>query len=95
MFGRDNQVASKGQKVLFRSDGDQVQIKEASTLSADNNNFEDGNRVVLDVLLTGGIPLNEPAARYGHSVMNVLDEIYQAIEDYRSGRLGMKSSIDS
>jgi hypothetical protein len=33
VFGRDNQVASKGQIVLFRSDGDQVQIKEASTLS--------------------------------------------------------------
>ena len=27
VFGRDNQVASKGQIVLFRSDGDQVQTK--------------------------------------------------------------------
>ena len=61
MFGGDNQVASKGQIVPFSSDGDQVQIKEASTLSADNNNFDDGKRVVLDVLLIGGIPLNEPA----------------------------------
>ena len=90
MFGRDNQVASKGQIVLFRNDGDQVQIKEAGTLSADNNNLDDGNRVVLDVLLIGGIPLNEPAARYGPSVMNAQDEIYQAIVDYRSGRLGME-----
>lgn len=54
MFGRDNQVASKGQIVLFRNDGDQVQIKEAGTLSADNNNLDDGNRVVLDVLLIRG-----------------------------------------
>ncbi len=91
MFGRDNQVASKGQIVLFRNDGDQVQIKEAGTLSADNNNLDDGNRVVLNVLLTGGIPLNDPVTRYGPSVMNVQDEIYQPILGYRSRRLGMVS----
>ncbi|MPZ07446.1 MAG: hypothetical protein GEU26_13705 [Nitrososphaeraceae archaeon] len=27
-------------------------------------------------------------ARYGPFVMNTQDEIYKAIEDYRSGRLG-------
>ena len=42
----------------------------------------------LELLLIGGIPLNESIARYGPFVMNTQQEIYQAIEDYRSGKLG-------
>jgi len=40
------------------------------------------------VLLIGGQPLNEPIARYGPFVMNTPEEIRQAFEDYRSGRMG-------
>lgn len=45
----------------------------------------------LDLLLIGGIPLNEPIARYGPFVMNTEEEISQAIEDYQSGRMGVIS----
>ena len=38
-------------------------------------------------LLLAGRPLGEPVARYGPFVMNTDDEIRQAIEDYRTGRL--------
>lgn len=31
-------------------------------------------------------------ARYGPFVMNKQDEIYEAIEDYRSGRMGVINS---
>jgi redox-sensitive bicupin YhaK (pirin superfamily) len=37
------------------------------------------------------MPLNEPVAHYGPFVMNTQEEIYEAIEDYRNGRMG---SID-
>jgi len=40
------------------------------------------------VLLIGGQPLNESIARYGPFVMNTPEEIHQAFEDYRSGRMG-------
>jgi redox-sensitive bicupin YhaK (pirin superfamily) len=40
------------------------------------------------VLLIAGKPLHEPIVQYGPFVMNTEQEIYQAINDYRAGRLG-------
>ncbi len=55
----------------------------------------DGDRVRLEagpagarVLLLAGRALREPVVQYGPFVMNTREEIEQAIEDYRSGRLG-------
>ena len=39
------------------------------------------------VLLIAGRPLGEPIAQYGPFVMNTEQEIYQAVADYRAGRL--------
>jgi redox-sensitive bicupin YhaK (pirin superfamily) len=39
------------------------------------------------LLLLAARPLGEPIARYGPFVMNTREEIVQAVEDYRSGRL--------
>ncbi len=42
-----------------------------------------------EVLVLGGVPIGEPVARYGPFVMNTAAEIYQAIEDYRAGKMGI------
>ena len=39
------------------------------------------------MIVVGGRPLGEPIARYGPFVMNTSEEIHQAFEDYRAGRL--------
>ena len=43
----------------------------------------------LELLLLAGQPIGEPVARYGPFVMNTKEEIAQAVEDYRSGRMGV------
>jgi len=63
--------------VSFSNGGDEVRIE------APRDNHSAGR-----VLLIGGLPLNEPIARYGPFVMNTQNEIREAFEDYQSGRMG-------
>lgn len=41
-----------------------------------------------ELLVVGGAPIDEPVVAYGPFVMNTAQEIQQAIEDTRAGRLG-------
>ena len=42
----------------------------------------------LDVLILGGRPIGEPVAWMGPFVMNTREEVIQAFNDYKAGRLG-------
>jgi redox-sensitive bicupin YhaK (pirin superfamily) len=77
LFGAENERASDGQMVLFAQDGNTIRIENPADA-----------RQRLDLLLIGGVPLNEPVARYGPFVMNTEREIRQAFEDYARGRMG-------
>lgn len=76
-FGPDAEQAVRGQMVMFAQDGDAVKIENSASASEASS-----------VLLIAGVPLHEPIARYGPFVMNTREEIHQAVEDYRNGRMG-------
>jgi redox-sensitive bicupin YhaK (pirin superfamily) len=44
-------------------------------------------KVAGRVLLVAGAPLNEPIAQYGPFVMNTVDQIREAVEDFQRGKL--------
>ena len=81
LFGAKGERGADGQMVIFAPDGDEVRIENPVDA-----------KVNLEVLVIAGAPLNEPIVRYGPFVMNTEDEIHQAFEDYRRGRMG---AIDS
>ncbi len=59
----------------FAGDGDQIA-------------FRNPGEAPLQALLLTGEPLREPIARYGPFVMNTREELQQAFDDYRAGRMG-------
>jgi redox-sensitive bicupin YhaK (pirin superfamily) len=64
---------SAGEFILFNNDGDEV-IVEAQEESI--------------VMFLSGAPIDEPLVHYGPFVMNSVEEINQAIDDFNSGRFG-------
>jgi redox-sensitive bicupin YhaK (pirin superfamily) len=56
--------------------------------NGDTVTLENRSAGPLDLLLIGGEPIGEPVARYGPFVMNSQEELYQAFDDYRNGRMG-------
>jgi quercetin 2,3-dioxygenase len=59
--------------VLFKKGGEAIQF-----------NAKENSKV----LLLSGAPINEPIAQYGPFVMNTQQEIYEAMEEFNSGKFG-------
>ncbi|WP_323123422.1 pirin family protein [Burkholderia alba] len=74
LYGAGRQAIDARHMVIYADDGETVTFAAGDT--------------PLDLLLIGGMPLNEPIVRYGPFVMNTEDEIRQAVVDYQSGRMG-------
>jgi quercetin 2,3-dioxygenase len=78
--GAEGRPIRTGQLALFGA-GDRITVAADST--------QDSNRPALEVLLLGGQPIREPVAHYGPFVMNTVEELQQALDDYRAGKLGV------
>ncbi len=77
VFSNGVAPVERGNMVSFEKGMDEVRIEAPRELQS-----------AARVLLIGGLPLNEPIARYGPFVMNTQKEIREAFEDYQSGRMG-------
>ena len=78
LFGVERKTVNYEEAVFFERDGDQITIETPLDVV-----------VPLEVILLGGIPINEPVKRYGPFVMNTDEELKQAISDYKSGKMGV------
>jgi hypothetical protein len=70
--------------------GQHVPVQRMAILA--NDARADGVQIAASadarLLLIAGRPLREPIVQYGPFVMNTKEEIYQALNDFRDGRLG-------
>jgi redox-sensitive bicupin YhaK (pirin superfamily) len=72
------------------NDSEVVKDAEAALFDQAGNSFrvENTGDTEAKILFLSGAPLNEPIAGYGPFVMNTQDEIFQAVRDYQSGKMG-------
>jgi redox-sensitive bicupin YhaK (pirin superfamily) len=77
--GEEGQPFGTGRLAVF-GEGDVL------TVSADRD--QESRSPNLEVIVLGGRPIREPIAWGGPFVMNTRDEVLQAFEDFRRGRLG-------
>jgi redox-sensitive bicupin YhaK (pirin superfamily) len=72
----DDSIVSANQVALFDRSAGAVQVANRGTEP-------------LSFLLIAGEPIGEPVARYGPFVMNSRTEVQEAVDDFRSGRMGV------
>ena len=68
-----SKAVGAGEFILFRNDGDEVLV-DALEESI--------------VMFLSGAPIDEPLVHYGPFVMNTIDEINEAIDDFNGGKFG-------
>jgi redox-sensitive bicupin YhaK (pirin superfamily) len=59
-----------------------------ATLSASGGSVTIDAKEDSTLLVLSGEPINEPVASYGPFVMNTREELVQAMEDYKAGKMG-------
>ncbi|NIP33536.1 MAG: hypothetical protein GWN18_01255 [Thermoplasmata archaeon] len=92
-----HRVDSGQEKAIYVHSGSVVVDPDGEAKVVEQGNFVilgEGNEIVISgheadsgFLFLAGVPHREPIARGGPFVMNTRDEIHQAFEDYRSGKL--------
>ena len=71
-----------------RIDGREVREDDAVIFGRDGDDVLIETEKGCDLLLIGGVPINEPVVRYGPFVMNTERELLQAFADFQNGQMG-------
>jgi redox-sensitive bicupin YhaK (pirin superfamily) len=92
-----HRVTPEQDKAIYVHSGSVVVDPDGKAEAIGHGNFVilgEGEEIVIEgvedgsgLLFLAGVPHKEPIARGGPFVMNTRDEIHQAFEDYRSGKL--------
>ncbi len=77
----------RGRMAIFANPRPDFSVGAAAAPQPDGVVLEAGAEGARAILIAGR-PLREPIAQYGPFVMNTQQEIIQAVEDFRAGRLG-------
>jgi len=80
-------VLRKGDVAINESGSLTGEVRIA-TLSAAGGSVTIEAKEDSTLLVLSGEPINEPVASYGPFVMNTREELVQAMEDYKAGRMG-------
>ncbi len=72
----DNEVVESVSMAVFNDDGDQIEVKSASSPKGETG---------VQFMLIAGAPFKETIVPYGPFVMNTVEEIQQTIQELRNG----------
>jgi hypothetical protein len=81
----DGSIGDQGQPL---HSGQLAVLGEGDNIVVGADAVQESRSSGLDVLVLGGRPIREPVYAYGPFVMNTQEEIAQAFDDFRAGRLG-------
>jgi redox-sensitive bicupin YhaK (pirin superfamily) len=75
-------------EVLSDQDSNKVPVKRMGIMHNEGDGVRLRGRGNTRAILIAGKPLREPIVQYGPFVMNTREQIMQAVDDFRNGRMG-------
>ncbi len=75
-------------EVLSDQDSNKVPVKRMGIMHNEGDGVRLRGRSNTRAILIAGKPLREPIVQYGPFVMNTREQIMQAVDDFRNGRMG-------
>ena len=69
--------------------GQAIQFGSGGFVKVSASEIQDSRSKHLELLMLGGRPIREPVAWHGPFVMNSRQELMEAFQDYKQGKLGV------